>query len=370
MKNKTTNERMIPIKIDAKKLNEICVYGVKPLAFDERFYSVPNATDYALSTYGRLFVKSDYEHFYRKVPRKLDSKGDEYYQIKFNHKEEKENVPIKKLMVMVFFPEEKGFLYPYQNQIFRWKKWRIEDCHLIKSNEQYIEVLKSIIEHREPEYSADLKNHTFINRWTSPKKQHINNKLNRTYADMKSRATNQKVKKRHKQYAETTICKQWLKNPAAFKKYWLYNQYFYPGKTSFDKDILGFGKTNEYAPGLAIEVPTYINDIFTKSSSKLGYCISKNRKIDGTYSYQIPSNAFIFDGKEKNLVFDTYIEALQAGRKRKAEYIRKVAKKERENGYIPKHILDTMEKWANLCELGLIKIWEPSEEILKVEGVL
>lgn len=28
-----------------------------------------------------------------------------------------------------------------------------------------------------------------------------------------------------------------------------------------------------------------------------------------------------------------------------------------------------MEKWANRCELGLIKIWEPSEEVFKQMGV-
>ncbi len=67
---------------------------------------------------------------------------------------------------------------------------------------------------------------------------------------------------------------------------------------------------------------------------------------------------------------DTYIEALRAGRNRKANYIRKVVADEREKGYMPEYILEAMEKWANRCELGLVKMWEPSEEILEEMGVI
>lgn len=51
---------------------------------------------------------------------------------------------------------------------------------------------------------------------------------------------------------------------------------------------------------------------------------------------------------------------MRAGRNRKADYIRKVVADEREKGYMPEYILDAMEKWANRCELGLVKLWEPS----------
>lgn len=44
--------------------------------------------------------------------------------------------------------------------------------------------------------------------------------------------------------------------------------------------------------------------------------------------------------------------------------------KERKDGFIPEYILETMEKWATLCEAGKISIWEPSDETKKEMKIL
>lgn len=74
--------------------------------------------------------------------------------------------------------------------------------------------------------------------------------------------------------------------------------------------------------------------------------------------------------KCKDYICNSYVEALQAGCSKRANYIRKIVAKERKARFIPERILAAMEKWANRCELGLIKMWEPSEEVFKRMGVL
>jgi len=68
--------------------------------------------------------------------------------------------------------------------------------------------------------------------------------------------------------------------------------------------------------------------------------------------------------------FDKYTDALVAGRKRKADYIRRIVEVESKAGFIPEYILCAMRRWADRCELGLVKIWEPTEEILREMGLL
>lgn len=101
------------------------------------------------------------------------------------------------------------------------------------------------------------------------------------------------------------------------------------------------------------------------------YCIREKSRVNGEKYYIVPAAAFCFDEeKSKDYICNSYIEALQAGHSKRANYIRKIVAKERKAGFIPEKILAAMEKWANRCELGLIKIWEPSEEVFKRMGVL
>lgn len=350
------------MKIEASKLHELYLCNVKPIYNDERFYEIINAKMYTISTYGRAFKQTSNGKYI-----KLDvvyKNGEEAYNIIFDDTGIETTVIISKLLSEVFFPNVSIFrlynpeLYPHK------KRWKIEDLHIIESKEKMIETLLAKMNRCVPKCSEELKTHTFVGRWTPPKNQNIQKALNRLYASLKSRAANPKQKIWHPQYSTTTISDEWSNNPALFKQYWLDKQYYHPEKMSVDKDILGFGSTNIYAENLVIPIPVYINDIFTRNTSKLGYCIIKKRRIDGSVYYKIPQNAYVSNGKyEQNIYCDTYDEALKAGRKRKAEYIRKVVNKERILGYIPEYILEAMEQWADMCEAGKIQIWEPSDEV-------
>lgn len=357
------------MKIDAQKLHELYLCNVKPIAKDERFYAVPNAKKYAISTYGRAFkVSTDRKYDKLKVVYK---KGEEAYCILYDDATEEKTVPISKLLSTVFFPDLQVFrlynpkLYPHK------RRWKIEDLHIIESKDQLIETFLAKMNRRVLQCPEELRNHIFIGRWNPPKNQNIQKALNRLYASLKTRATNQKQKIWHPQYSSTTISEEWAKNPELFKQYWLDVQYYHPEKMSVDKDILGFGNTNHYAKGLVIPIPVYINDIFTRNTSKLGYCIIKQKRKDGSEYYKIPQNAYTFNGEyEENIYCDSYADALKSGRKRKADYVRKVVDKERQAGYIPEYILEAMEKWAVLCEAGKISIWEPSDEIKKEMNIV
>ncbi len=352
------------MQIDAKKLKEVYVSAIK-VANDERFYAVPNAKDYVLSTHCRLLKRTTHNH-YNVISLSLSGE----YIIKLDNEPEPRTISINKLAAMVFFPDVKnGYVYIYDHP-YKWKDLKIDNLHILQGREDIVEAILSKIEHRQPTYSADKQHHKFVNRMELDGKS-ITDKLNSLYRNMRSRATNKKVKKRQHLYQNTTICKEWLENPLEFKQFILDNQYFYNSKLEVDKDILGLGQSNIYSPQSVALVPRYINDIFTTSTSKLCYSIIKAKRKDGSIFYRISSHAFNLNNPNiKNLIFDNYIDALIAGRQRKANYIDEVVKKEREKGYIPDYILEAMTKWANLCRLGLIKKWEPSEEVLKSEGVM
>lgn len=354
---------MILINIDANNLKEVYVSSVK-VKKDERFYSVPNANDYVFSTYCRL-LKQTNNNYYKVVPL-IDGN----YVIKFDNESEPRKIRVNRLAAMVFFPEVKnGFMYSF-DEVDGSKNLQVENLHLLEGKDDIVEAFFAKAERRQPTYSADKQHHQFINRMDLNGKS-ITSKLNSLYRNMRSRATNKKVKKRQPLYQNTTICKEWLDNPSAFKEFILDNQYYYNGKLEVDKDILGLGQSNIYSPQSVALVPKYINDIFTTSPSKLCYSIKKSKRKDGSIVYSIPPNAFNLNNSNiKNLTFDNYIDALLAGRQRKANYIDEVVKKERAKGYMPEYILEAMTKWANLCRLGLIKKWEPSEEVLKSEGVM
>lgn len=354
------------MKIDATKLREMYLQNIKLIAKDERFYQVPFANKYVISTYGRLFEKTA-DYFYKPVKVKYKNKK-EYYEILLNDQEEISKISVSKLLGDVFFDGIQIFrLYP---RISAYKRrWRIEDLIIVESREQWNEILLAKMERRKPNISENLTKHRFVGRWIPDSKKSVPKALNIMYTSMRTRAMNPNFKALKKQYANTTLSDEWKESPAAFKQYWLDHQYYYPGKISVDKDIMGFGNTNHYAKNLVIEIPIYINDIFTRGTSRLGYCITPQTKKNGDIYYKIPSSAYYFEKREDNIFCNSYIEALKAGRKKKADYIRKIVKKEKESGFIPQHILNTMSTWADLCENGQIKMWEPSEDVLKEMGV-
>lgn len=351
--------------INSKRLKEVTLCKVKVLAPDEHFYTVPNASRYALSTYGRLYETTS-KGRHKKVET-LYIRDGEAYKICFDGTPMPEIITIRRLMAMVFFPDQPGIYLVNPKCTAQQNRWRLDDLHVLHGKDDVVEYILSKLERRDATYSNDRKGNTFVNRADFDKS--LRSTISNYYWGMYSRATNSKLKKRHPQYKDTTI------DPAltldAFIEWYIANWYHYPGKLSIDKDILGFGRTNCYKLGLIAIVPQYINNIFTEATSQLGYCIKEQTRTNGEKYYKIPSNAFILDGKrQKDIFCDTYIAALHAGRKRKADYIRAIVAKEKSAGYMPMHILKAMEKWANLCELGLVRMWEPSEKTLVEMGVI
>ena len=350
------------MKIDQRELHELFCMVRKPCAKDERFYAIPNANEYALSTYCRLLHRK--HDFWYEI---ISPIGD-FYLIKFDNEPDERKINIGTLAARVFFPKiENGYLYPY---IFGygWRRWKIENLHLLVGCEMIVEALSAKINRRSPDYGNEYKLHSFINRWEPTRYKHNFNKyLHRYYWNMMSRSTNKGYKKRFSTYEETSVCEEWSNDAAAFKQWFLDNQYHYKGQIQVDKDILGFGKTNKYAPNLCCLVPKYINAMFENSSSQLGYSMTKIALKNGKSVYEIRRNAF--GGLEHNARFNSYIKALKAGRCLKAKNIRNVVSKERERGNIPSKILDCMLKWADLAEMGLVEMWEPSKETLLSEGI-
>ena len=350
-------KKEIYMKIYQKKIKEIYCKVRRTIAKDERFYAVPGAKDYVVSTYCRVF-QLKHGHWYKNIK----PLGYDYY-IKYDNEVCKKRISINVLSARVFFPHIRGGYMETSHQFNGWQAWKIENMHLCVGGDMIAEAIRAKIEHREPTYSDEYKHHQFINRFET---ESINKYLNAVYRNMKTRSTNKGWKTRFPIYSKTTICNNWKDNPDVFKQWVLDNQYFYPDKLELDKDILGFGKTNEYNEHNCCFVPRYINDIFTCSKSRLCYNISSTTLKSGNMVYIIPKHAF--GGSESKLKFDNYSDALKAGRKRKANYIRDVVKKERKRGFIPDYILDAMLKWATLCECGLIKQLEPTIETVLEEA--
>lgn len=226
---------------------------------------------------------------------------------------------------------------------------------------------------RIPRLSDDQLQIDFCNRYIAANGKTVRHELYQARNNMITRATNKLFKFFHKRYSNTTIEEEWVRNSEECISYLMTQLYYYPdGRLVVDKDILGFGIANRYAPGLATYVPEYINSIFTSATGKYGgYSIQKKKHKDGTVVWYIPGQAMRPAGKQPlgGIVCETFLEALIAGRKRKAQYIRDVASYERERGYVPERILEAMDKWADDVETGKQKMFEPSESVLREMGI-
>lgn len=341
--------------INQNDITEIYCKVRRTIAKDERFYVVPGAKDYAVSTYCRVLQRKR-EDWYEV----LKPIGYDYY-IRFDSDVKKRRISINVLAARVFFPHICGGYLETAHQYYGWQAWKIENLHLCVGKDMLVEAIRAKIERREANYSDGYKHHQFNNRLDTDS---INKYLNSVYRNMKSRATNKKTKIRFSAYKDTMICEEWRDNPASFKQWYLDHQYYYPAKLEIDKDLMNFGQTNEYAPKNCCLLPRYINDVFTKGKSELAYSITKLRLKDGSVKFQIPGNAF--GGGEPNAKFDNYLDALKHGRERKAKFIRKIVDEERKHGYIPDYILNRMMEWATLIKLGNLTVLEPTiETILK-----
>lgn len=339
-------------KQNNKNPKELYIYRIKSIAPDERFFEVPDAKGYAMSSYGRLYknVKDDSWH---KVKLVYDTKlhGDAY-QIKYDYDSKAKNVLLTSLLKEVFFQDEDFFtLYNPDFNPVDTRRWNIDKL-IPMSKTTYIQTLLS----KMCGVALDIKTDGYFKY-----KGITRARLNSEYQNMRTRATNKKFKEIHKEYWNTIMCYEWLTNPVEAKQYMLDRWYYYPGEMCMDKDIMTFGLGDMYAPEFAVPLPVRYNNMFCRGSSKLGYCIKEEQR-DNKLVYIVPATM----SKSKNdIICTTYLEALKIGRIKKEEYIRRIVLEERKAGFIPEYILNQMDRWADKCECGELIVWEPSPKELK-----
>lgn len=304
------------MEIDTSFLREIYVDRVKRINCDEHFFGIPGASDYAFSTYRRLYERQPEGNW--KHAKKGNSIENCYY-IRFDNENQYRLVTTKQLTWYVFFPDEEKITL--EDELFLGHK------------------LLHIIE--EP-----------INEW-----------LDKKYWGMRSRATNKKTKERQPAYLNTTMSEDWLLHPSHCKQHLLDISYYYPGTLEVDKDIETGGKVNEYHEGNINLLPTYINNIITSGDSELGYGIRKDTLKNGHAVYGVPYQRL--NQKPTTLKCYDYFEALQLAREKRYEYIQQIVEFEYDNGFVPIHILDRLEAIACDTLDGTCKLREPDIDKVK-----
>ena len=231
------------MKIDARKLKEVYLPKAKKIANDERFYSVPDADGYSLSDYGRLLYGSKW------VPVVYIS-GEgiycEYYTIKFNNNLYAGLIRRDHLIALTFRPGEKIDLLINPNITDEKTRWRVQNLHVINGKSEIVNYIQSKIDGVTPTYAGAKEEHKIENRQEYSKK--INRVIEESYFAAKTRATNQKFKKRNPQYADVTMCGEWLNSMEPFAEWFFTNDYYYPQPLEVDKDLLTFGIGKIYSP--------------------------------------------------------------------------------------------------------------------------
>ena len=346
------------MKIDARKLKETIIKKVRKIAENERFYEVPNAKDYILSDYGRLFYKGKLQK-----PVYVNGEGlyNEYYHIQFDNTIYAGLIRIDRLIALTFRPDEKigTLINPHRtNDKF---KWRVIDLHIVRNKGEMVNYIQSKIDGVTPTYKGAGEKHGFINRIEYSRG--IRRTIQSSYFSAKGRATNKGFKKRNPQYEDVTMCDEWLNSSKAYADWFITNDYYYPEPLELDKDLITFGIGKIYSPETCCRLPHHINRLFSSKANKLGSKIQRKKHLDGTYVY------WYHDEKNGN-IYNNYLDALRQMRKDKAEQIRKAVKEEREKGYMPEYLLEKMSQWADLTEMGLIKMWEPDMKKLIEEGII
>lgn len=346
------------MEINIRKLKEAYVYMFPLVAADERFFYVPGADNYALSTYGRLFKRLE-ENKWKKIKLEYHVElKSEAYSICFN-KGTEELMSIESLIQKVFFSDIQDIYRLYNPNRNKDKlRWDVRNIYAL-NKEEYIYLLQCKMSGKTPDFSKKKNMLSWI--YNIP----VRKMLNDYYNNMRRRACNTGYKKRHPEYAYTTMNFDWILHPTHCKEYILERFYPYPGKLVMDKDLMTFGLGDRYAPEWVVPLPIKYNNIFVRNTSKLGYCIKK-KKQKNKIVYIVPGT---LTGCTKDTTCDSYEEALTAARKQKANYVRKIAQEEREKGYMPEYIIMQMEKWADKCESNDWMVWEPDGKTLEKMGV-
>ena len=351
------------IKVDVSRLTEIIDgLGIIPMFKDERFYYVPGFDNYGLSNYGRLLRYYPKTNYWHKQSPVYDKKLNQDCYNMQDHK-----YPILRLIAWVFLGDWNIILRcvngnyiianrnkhrSYLDYAPYYRMYALTNLVQIERKSDLTKFVQSKINGEPINYLKGLK---IINQGSPID-------LRKMYYRMIARSTNAVTKRNQKEYANTTICNEWRHDKNSFFDY-IKNEclYFYPDKSlELDKDILGFGR-NQYAPNYICLVPRYINVLFRKNKKGFGYNIREN-VLKHRRKWKVTPITFdpITQRKknEKCLNFDTFEEALAAGRANKSQYILQVVDYEARRGFIARNILDAMREHAKLIRDGKSPIFD------------
>lgn len=372
---------------------------------DERAYEIPGATKYIFTDYCRLYPS--YGNGRKKIPP-IYTKDKYYgviegYIIEFDNGETRE-ISIPKLIKRVFFPDAKDKIIvndriswcetvnnyqpeaSYQSIFFAdykkkhiadfTRKWEVKNLKVLDYN-RYVKYLYARIKGHKFRFRKD-ESIKFI-RWepTRPVKE----QLQSHYSHMKGRCTNEIEKKSKPGYADATIDDKWLNSSYEFFKDFLGKVYPYPSSLELDKDIWCLGRSHHYGPNTTMVLPSYINIIFTSGEQRtaLGYRIFERTEKSGKSKFVIdfrPLKRLGDRRRSRSIVYCDYQSALIAGRKLKADSIRRIVryeqkqKKKNPNQQMPDIYLEKLLETADLIEAGRYKMFEPSNEVKKRYGVV
>lgn len=321
--------------IDTDYLRKLYIPHIKRVAKDEVFFRVPNASWYAISNYGRFYGRSIKGAWHIQHPKNGK------VEIVYDDSNEIREVDILELIRQTFFGNAPGELLNLNTD----------------RNTQFD--IKKIV------YAGNETENQII--WFTDKP--ILDWLHTEYYGMRTRATNPKVKKMFPVYEKTTMSKDWLKHSNHCKQYLLDISYYYPQPLEVDKDLISCGEVDEYREGNVILLPNYINNMVTYRPGKYGYGIQPINLSDGTVKYYFTAPRDITQSDRESLRFDTYEETLIAARKKRYELYHRVVENEWEAGYLPEYILGLLEELADGTLKGIVKLKEPTDEILKQMGV-
>ena len=129
-------------------------------------------------------------------------------------------------------------------------------------------------------------------------------------------------------YRGVIVCEEWH-NFQNFKKWYLEN---YVDNWHIDKDIL-FKGNKIYSPETCCFVPQEINSLLTKTNSKRGNCVIGVFKKGNKFVASLNNNIYLGQ-------FETELEAFQAYKTAKEEYIKEIANKYKDA--ISKKVYQTM----------------------------
>lgn len=337
------------MEINEKDLQITHLFRVKLIDKTEKFYILPFADGYALSNYGRLYytcIGADgQEHTLKQ--KIIEDDGEEAYLITVNGKD-KQPMKIRHIISRLLFGNENYIIYHRKKQDDP-KRWSFNDLIILNGENKKLEIKNSIKCGDKSIYMEIYSK--YWNMYTRCTNEHFKNDINPLYKDAR-------------------LCDEWLNDYNAFQEWYLQNMYLYPGILNLDKDLLSYGIGKMYSPEFACILPAKYNTIFKRSYSKLGFLIQKKEIADGSPYYYLSGHAYKLNGKaQRQFGSPKYSEVLKVARKRKAKYIRYLVKAERKAGFMPEHLLKAMERWADLCEVGL-SIWEPDNEKLIEEGII